>query len=92
MPLASYRDKQAREWITVADFIDYHNQRYIRTPLAPFAFDLLREVRAMVVARQDCVDAQAAGIDRQPKYLQDRANFRNYLALDLYEKECLRPK
>jgi hypothetical protein len=43
------------------------------------------------VAKQDYSDALAAGVANQARFSEDRTNFRNYLALELYEKEKVRP-
>ncbi len=88
--LATIKRDGAISAVTIADYIAYHNALYIKgapnTAIAVFS-----EMQDLIVAKQDYYDAIAAGVANQAKFSEDRDNFRNYLALDLYEKEKVRP-
>jgi hypothetical protein len=90
VPLASFHGREAGETVTVAGYINYFNDLYVRS-LPRNALDVYNAVQAMIVAQRDYDDARAMGIDRAPKFTEDRRNYRDLLALDLYVKERIRP-
>jgi hypothetical protein len=72
------------------DFIAYFNDLYIRQfPTDPL--NLREQIADALVARADCADAAKAGVTQMPKFDEDRTNYRAYLALELYERENIRP-
>jgi len=91
VPIASYHDGGLIKKITIADYISYYNDLYLRR-LPRMALDIFSAVQSMIVAERDDRDARALGLDRQPKFSEDRRNFRDQLALELYVKERVRPE
>lgn len=88
--LFSYTQAGAREAVSVARFAEYFNQRFVRP--RTLELEALRQAAAdMALANLDLAAARALGLDRTPQFEEDRKNFRNYQALDWFEKERLRP-
>ena len=90
VPIASYHDQGTVKKITVADYISYYNDLYLRS-LPRNALDIFSAAQSMIVAQHDDHDARALGIDRETKFVEDRRNYRDRLALDLYVRERIRP-
>ncbi|HEY8993489.1 MAG TPA: peptidylprolyl isomerase [Lacunisphaera sp.] len=88
--LASFRNGKTSQTVTVADYISHYNDLYMRRlPRNPL--DVLDAIRTMIVAQRDVDEAREIGIDRELKFSEDRRNYRDLLALDLYVKERVRP-
>ncbi len=92
LPLASYRLQDRPAIVTVQDYLDYEGARYVRSRLPAGPLGIFSETRKLVTAKFDWQEAVDTGVDREPQFTEDRENYRNYLALDLYEKERLRPQ
>ncbi|MDD2765570.1 MAG: hypothetical protein PHE83_16530 [Opitutaceae bacterium] len=91
MPVGWLSKDAAKQSVTVAEYVDYYNSLFVRR-LPHKAVDIYEYVRSLIVARQDYDDARAMGIHLQAKFSEDRENYRNSLALELYEKERIRPR
>jgi hypothetical protein len=89
-PIASYHEGEIIHQITIENYISYYNGLYIRF-LPRKALDLFTAVRAMIVARHDEQEARGLGLDREPRFDEDRRNYRDQLALELYLRERVRP-
>ncbi len=88
--LASYSLDGHRCHLTALDWLRRHNRGFIR--MRPRSLnDLEVSVRAMIVAELDLAEAQKRGLDRAPRFLEDRRNFLYLQALELFEKERLAP-
>lgn len=89
-PLATYRDTGTERKIAVVDYINYFTRQYIRH-FPRNAYEVYTMAQSMVVGERDERDARRLGIDSEPKFVEDRRNYRDALALDLYVKERVRP-
>jgi hypothetical protein len=90
LPLASCRRTGTTINISVSDWCNYFNDLFVRQ--LPRQLDQLRiEVEDMVMMDLDCLEARRRGLEQTAKFVEDRRNFLYYQALDLFEKERLRP-
>jgi hypothetical protein len=89
--LATYRGPNGKQVITERDFIRQFNERMIRTTPRDAA-GLVSAIEDIVVEEYDYAEAVGAGLDQEPKFVQDRRNFEFRQALALYEKEILAPR
>lgn len=88
--LASYNLDGHSRHLTALDWLRRHNRAFIR--MRPRSLnDLEASVRSMIVAELDFADAQKRGLDRAPRFLEDRRNFLYLQALEFFEKETLAP-
>lgn len=89
--LASYRLGHDDRRITARDFAEDFNHRLVRRK--PHTEAELREALAtMLVEEYDDRAARELGLDRTPKFVEDRRNFALNQALAAYEQETLRPR
>lgn len=88
--LATYRGETGTCSITVAAWREYYNQLFVKA--LPGSLQAMEESLAdLVMTEIDCREARKLGIDRTPRFVEDRRNFSYYQALDLFEKERLSP-
>jgi hypothetical protein len=88
--LAFYLFDGKRRRIGPADFIRHFKQSVVHQTPRDSA-SLATALEDMVVEEYNYRSAKKAGLDRQPKFVQDRWNFELNQALALYEQEALIP-
>lgn len=77
--------------MTVEDWRVYYNRQFVRR--IPNSVAALSEnIREMISADLEVLQARKSGADQSPQFVEDRQNFLHYQALDLYEKEILLPQ
>jgi hypothetical protein len=89
-PLATYRSGDETLTLTVESWCDYFNHLFVRALPADLT-QLRASIQDLVVMEYACREARRRGLDQAPQFVEDRRNFLYYQALDLFEKEALRP-
>lgn len=82
-------DGQLRE-ISTGAYASHFNQRLMRQ-MPRTQGELMASLQDMMVEEHDFLAARKAGLDRQPKFVQDRRNFALNQALQAFENEKLVP-
>lgn len=77
--------------LTVNDWRNRFNALFVRE-LPTTATQLEAGIRDLVVAEYVAREARRHGLDREPRFVEDRRNFVYYQALDLFEREQLLPQ
>jgi hypothetical protein len=88
--LAKYVAGDAARTVSVASFAKAFNDQLIRR-LPASGFELYMMVGDYLTEEVDFEAACALGFRDRAKFREDRENFRNYQALDLFEQERIRP-
>lgn len=88
--LARFERHGQSETFSGADFASYFNDLYVRQFPASVS-DLREQVTDAVIGRMDFEEANRIGIPQTPKFREDRLNYCAYVALDLFERETIRP-
>lgn len=88
--LATYDGPTGPTCIPVAGFAAYLNGLIVRR-IPSSDQDWIVGLRDQVMAEFDVADARAVGILADAKFEEDRSNFRDYQALELYRREKLIP-
>lgn len=89
-PLCKFNFEGHRHLLTVAEFIDHFDRRYIR--LLPTSIQgVRREIQSIVCEELDLVRAREAGVSREYVFEQDRFGFQGFQALASYEDHELAP-
>lgn len=89
--LAVYQRGHDTVVVTVEDWRAAYNRQFVRR-LPRTLQALFENVRALIAADLDVVEARKQGADQTPQFVEDRRNFLHYQALDLFEKEKLLPR
>jgi len=90
LPMASYRVDGESCTVSFSMWSGYFNSLYLRRLPGNFP-ELQKSVEDLVVMELDCREAHQRGLDRTPRFAEDRRNFMHYQVLDLFERERLRP-
>jgi len=89
--LASYRLDGREVVLSVEDWRNRFNALFVRH-LPANSEELETGIQDLAIADGVAGLARARGADRAPRFVEDRRNFLYYQALDLFEKERLRPR
>lgn len=89
--LAAYEAGGRRQEITVGAYAAHFNRSLMRQ-LPRTCSGLVASLEDMMVEECDLLAARRAGLDQQPKFVQDRKNFALNCALQVYEERKLVPE
>ncbi len=89
--LATYRLGDETMTLTVDGWRERFNALFVRERQTSTA-QLEANIRDLVVAEFAASEARRLGLDREPRFAEDRRNFVYAQALDLFEKEKLLPQ
>jgi hypothetical protein len=89
--LATYRLGDQAIELTVDGWRTRFNALFVRE-LPTNLVQLEAGIRELAVAEYATHEGRRRGIDREPRFIEDRRNFVYYQALDLFEKEKLLPQ
>lgn len=89
-PLCHYEDETGGRTVSVAAWAEAFNRLFLRKIPADLAA-LTRGAEDLVLARLDEAEARRLGLDRTPRFMEDRRNFHYAQVLDLFERERLAP-
>ena len=90
-PLCRYEDASGTHTVSVAAWAEAFNRLFLRIIPADLAA-LTRGAEDLVLARLDEAEARRLGLDRTPRFTEDRRNFHYAQVLDLFERERLVPE
>jgi hypothetical protein len=89
--VATYFVGGAKIDMDVAGWCERFNQQLIRRiPSTPA--ELRHSIEEMITVDIDIEEARRLGLDKEPRFVEDRQNFLHHQALDLFEKERLIPQ
>ncbi len=89
-PLFAYGNSP-RETVSLGSFARYYRELFVRQVPRSFP-DFCRLVENMLLEQQDVILAREMGLDKTPRFTDDRRGFAGFQALELYEKEVLIPQ
>ncbi len=91
LALATYVRNEVPVRITVADFLDYYNNLFMRKRLADVAV-VIAYLREMVFEVFAYADAVARGLNTTEQFILDKWNYTNMVMLGEYEKREIDPR
>ena len=89
--LCRYEDAAGEHAVSVAAWAEAFNRLFLRKIPADLG-SLGRAAEDLVLARLDEAEARRLGLDRTPRFTEDRRNFHYAQVLDLFERERLVPE